>query len=112
MRKVCAAACGVKAWVAARPPNSSCAPCSTWAAAGSSDSATAVGAMPAPARTSSGSPIRPRRRFSWPDTAGWLVDSRKAARDTLRSVITVWKARMRERSILSKATPDIIPGIL
>src|SRR5262249_37568872 len=41
-------------------------------------------------------------------TAGWVVCSRMAARETLRSAITVWKTLMRYSSILSKTARSVI----
>jgi hypothetical protein len=57
--------------------------------------AASVGSMPAPERTSSGSPERSRSRLSALDTAGWCMPSRMAALDTLRSVNTVCNTLMR-----------------
>ena len=58
-------------------------------------SAASVGTMPEPERTSSGSPDSSRSRLSADDTAGWYMPRRMAARETLRSVSTVWRTRMR-----------------
>ena len=66
-------------------------------------SAASVGTMPAPERTSSGSPDSSRSRLSAADTAGWYMPSRMAARDTLRSVNTVCNTLIKWRSILSKS---------
>ncbi len=51
--------------------------------------------MPLPARTSSGSPISARSRLSCALTTGWVEDRCIAARETLRSEITVWKTLTR-----------------
>ena len=64
-------------------------------------SAASVGAMPWPERTSSGSPVSARSRFSWALTAGCVLCRRIAARETLRSVITVCKTFTRWRSMLA-----------
>ena len=58
-------------------------------------SATSVGTMPAPERTSSGSPTSVRSRLSCALTAGCVDERRIAARETLRSEITVWKTLTR-----------------
>ena len=54
-----------------------------------------VGTIPAPERTKIGSPASTRRRLSAALTAGWYIPRRMAARETLRSVSTVFKTRMR-----------------
>jgi hypothetical protein len=64
-------------------------------AGSSSSSALGVGAMPLPERTSSTSPVKARKRRRWALTAGWVRLSFMAARETLRSVITVCNTRMR-----------------
>ena len=48
-----------------------------------------------PARTSNGSPVSARRRFRCALTAGWVLCSRKAAREPLRWVIKVCRTRIR-----------------
>ena len=64
-------------------------------------SAASVGARPWPERTSSGSPVSSRSRFSWALTIGCVLCRRIAARETLRSLITVCKTFTRWRSILA-----------
>ena len=84
-----------KAWVRVRGLNSRSASCSRLVEGSSSARAVSVADMPLPARTSSGSPVSSRSRLSWALTAGCVLCSRKAARETLRSVIKVCKTRMR-----------------
>src|SRR5690606_7146481 len=69
-----------------------------------------VGTMPAPERTSQGSPASSRRRLSAALTAGWYMPSFRAARETLRSVSTMCSTRMRCRSILSNMEAYFIRG--
>ena len=54
-----------------------------------------VGTMPEPERTSSGSPDSSRSRLRAAETAGWYIPNRMAARETLRSVNTVCRTRIR-----------------
>ena len=62
-----------------------------------------VGTMPAPERTSKGSPAISLRRRRAADTAGWCMPRRSAARDTLRSVRTVCNTLIKWKSNLSNS---------
>jgi len=84
------------------------APCSTCDAGSSNCMAASVGCMPCPERTNSASPVSSRSRRSCALTAGWVLDRRKAARDTLRSVIKVCKTRMRWRSMVAISARAVI----
>ena len=73
--------------------------------------AASVGCMPLPERTKIGSPDKSRKRLRAVETAGWCMPRRTAARDTLRSAITVCKTRIRCRSIFSKGVVSRIKAI-
>ena len=95
MRKVASVAPASKLRCLAWAPNRRSASRSSVVAGPSNCIAVSVGVMALPARTSSASPVRARRRRSWALTCGWLLPRRMAARETLRSLIKVCNTRMR-----------------